>query len=40
MSNYVTLFETEYLTSKYAYKDISDNIERLIEDAISKRGTY
>lgn len=40
MSNYVTLFETEYLTSKYAYKDISENIERLIEDAISKRGTY
>jgi len=34
LSNYVTLFETEYLSSSYAYNDIKDNIEHLIEEAI------
>jgi len=40
LSRYVTLFEPEHLTSSYVYSDIYENIEHLIEEAISKRGTY
>lgn len=40
LSNYVTLYETDYLTSSYAYTDIQNHIESLVEEAISKRGTY
>lgn len=40
LSNYVTLYETQYTSSEYAYNDIANNIERLIDEAISKRGTY
>lgn len=40
LSRYVECFESVYLTSKYVYDDINDNIERLIENAITKAGTY
>ena len=40
LSNYVKLFETDYLTSSYAYTDIQDHIESLIEEAISNRGIF
>lgn len=40
LSNYVTAFKTSYISSGYAYDDIKDNIEQLIEEAIEKAGTY
>lgn len=40
LSNYVTLYETSYISSPYVYDDINDNIEDLIEDAISNRWEY
>lgn len=40
LSNYVTLYETYYRTSSYAYTDIKNRIEDLIEEAIANRGTY
>lgn len=40
LSNYVTVFKSDYLSSKYVYDDIKDNIEQLIEDAIDAAGTY
>lgn len=40
LSSYVELYETPYRTSIYAYNDIKDNIERLIEEAIDNAGTY
>ena len=40
LSNYVTLFKSDYCSSKYVYDDIKDNIEQLIEDAIDTAGTY
>lgn len=40
LSNYVTLYETSYISSPYVYDDINDNIEDLIEDAISNRLEY
>ena len=40
LSNYVTLYNPGYVTSRYVYNDIRDNIERLIEDAISNRLSY
>ena len=40
LSNYVTLYDPGYVTSRYVYNDIRDNIERLIEDAISNRWSY
>lgn len=40
LSNFVTCFDSYYSTSKFVYSDISDNIEKLIEDAIEKAGTY
>lgn len=35
LSKYVTCFDSLYLNSKNVYDDISNNIEQLIEDAIS-----
>lgn len=40
LSNYVTAFKTRYISSEYAYDDIKENIEQLIEEAIEKAGTY
>lgn len=40
LSHYVETFKTIYLSSQYAYNDIRDNLEDLIEDAIKKSGTY
>ena len=40
LSNYVELYETDYLSSGYAYNDIKEHIEQLIERAIAKAGTY
>ena len=38
LSKYVTCFDSNYQTSKYVYDDISDNIEDLIEDALSNKA--
>lgn len=40
LSNYVTLYESPYSSSSYVYNDINDNIEDLIENAISNRWSY
>ena len=40
LSSHVELYEPPYRTSTYAYNDIKDNIERLIEEAIDNAGTY
>lgn len=40
LSNYVTLYDPGYITSRYVYKDIRDHIEDLIEDAITNRWRY
>lgn len=40
LSKYVRTFDSAYLSSKYVYNDIADNIEELIEEAISNAGTY
>lgn len=38
LSTYVTCFDSEYQSSKYVYKDIEENIESLIEDAIENKA--
>lgn len=40
LSKYVECYESFHLTSTYVYDDIKNNIEQLIEDAISNAGTY
>lgn len=40
LSKHVETFESSYLSSKNVYNDIANNIEKLIEDAIKKAGTY
>lgn len=40
LSNYVTVFKSNYRSSKYVYDDIKENIEQLIEDAIDAAGSY
>lgn len=40
LSKYVTCFDSSYKSSQYVYDDIKENIEQLIEDAISSAGTY
>ena len=40
LSNYVTLFEPTYRSSKYVYEEIDENLERLIEEAIENRFKY
>lgn len=38
LSKYVTCYDSGYKSSKYVYNDIEDNIEGLIEDAISNKA--
>ncbi len=40
LSNYVTAFDSNYVTSINVYNDIKSNIEDLIEEAIDKAGGY
>jgi len=40
LSKYVTAYESPFTHSKRVYADIEEKIEGLIEDAISKAGTY
>lgn len=40
LSKYVTCFDSTYKSSQYVYDDISENIEKLIEDAIANKDTY
>lgn len=40
LSNYVTSYDTPYVSSQYVYDDIKEHIEQLIEDAINAAGTY
>lgn len=38
LSKYVTCFDSKYSSSTYVYDDIKDNIEQLVEDAISNKA--
>lgn len=38
LSKYVTCFDSSYSSSAYVYDDIKNNIEQLIEDAISNKA--
>lgn len=40
LSKYVTCYDSPHSSSQYVYDDIKENIEQLIEDAISAKGTY
>ncbi|HOF68087.1 MAG TPA: TIR domain-containing protein [Ruminococcus sp.] len=40
LSGFVTCYDPPHSSSIYVYDDISNNIEQLIEDAISNKGTY
>lgn len=40
LSNYITCFNSQYSTSSFVYDDIKENIEKLIDDAITQSGTY
>ncbi|MGX7394428.1 TIR domain-containing protein [Carnobacterium mobile] len=40
LSSICSTYESSYQTSKYVYKDIKDNIEQLIEEAIQIRNRY
>ncbi len=40
LSSVATLHDTPYSTSTYVYSDIQDNLEKLIEDAISIRNNF
>lgn len=40
LSKYVDCYDSEYTTSENVYKDINDNLEILIEEAISRKGSY
>ena len=40
LSQFVTAYDPPSTSSQGAYDDIKENIERLIEDAITNRGTY
>ena len=40
LSKYVDCYDSGYTTSKNVYKDISDNLETLIEEAIARKGSY
>ena len=40
LSNYITAYNSPFNDSKDVYNDISNKIDKLISDAISKRGTY
>jgi hypothetical protein len=38
LSKYVECFDSTYVTSKYVYNDISNNIEQLIEEALINKA--
>ena len=40
LSNYVTAYNPNHITSKYIYSDIEEHIADLIEDAIANAGKY
>jgi len=40
LNNFVPVFETDYLSSEYAYDDIKNNISDLVERAIKVRNQY
>ena len=40
LSNYVTAYDTNYVTSKCVHNDIEEHISDLIEDAIANAGKY
>ena len=40
LSDFVTAYDPPFSTSKKVYEDIEANIEQLIENAISEKGTY
>jgi len=40
LNNFVPVFETDYLSSEYAYDDIKNNISSLVEKAIRVRSQY
>ncbi|WP_371367658.1 hypothetical protein SRRS_15140 [Sporomusa rhizae] len=40
LSKYVTCFDSSYNSSKYVYDDIKENLEQLIEDAITNKNSY
>ena len=40
LSKYVECYDSEYTTSKNVYNDIDHILETLIEEAISRRGSY
>lgn len=40
LSNYVSCFDSRYISSNFVYDDIKENIEQLIENAIAAAGTY
>lgn len=40
LSKYVECFESSYSTSTYVYSDISEHLEKLIENAIENAGKY
>lgn len=40
LPSYMPIFETVYLSSEYAYDDIKNNIEDLVEQAIKVRNQY
>lgn len=40
LSNFVTLFEPTYKSSKYVYEEIYESLEGLIEEAINNRYLY
>lgn len=40
LSNFVTDYDPPYSLSKNVYNDIAENLEQIIEDAISAKGTY
>jgi hypothetical protein len=40
LSKYVTCFDSKYSSSQYVYDEIKENIEQLIDDAISNKNAY
>lgn len=40
LASYIPVFESSYITSKYVYDDIKNNIANLVEKAIKVRSQY
>ncbi len=40
LSSIIKTFDSSYVSSKYVYEDIKNNIEKLIEEAIKIRNKY